>query len=153
MKDEILKEQLVQLLRGGYAHRPHKDLIENFPEEKINKKIPGIDYTAYELMEHMRIAQWDILEFTKDQTFKSPDWPEGYWPEKNSEATLKEWDKSVKQFFTDQYEIESIVNNDQIDLTDQLPEAEDYNYLREIFLVAAHNSYHLGQLVVFAKSK
>ncbi|MDZ7763578.1 MAG: DinB family protein [Melioribacteraceae bacterium] len=137
----------------GFAHRPHKDLIENFPEDKINKKIPGIDYTAYELMEHMRIAQWDILEFTKDQTFKSPDWPEGYWPEEKSEATIEDWDKSVKQFFTDQYEIESFVNNDQIDLTDQLPEAEDYNYLREIFLVAAHNSYHLGQLVVFAKSK
>lgn len=153
MKEEIFREQLVQLLRGGFAHRPLKDLIENFPEEKINKKIPGIDYTAYELMEHMRIAQWDILEFTKDQTFKSPDWPDGYWPEKKSVATLEDWDKSVKQFFTDQYEIESIVNNDQIDFTDQLPEAEDYNYLREIFLVAAHNSYHLGQLVVFAKSK
>ena len=129
-----------------------KDVIENFPENRINKKLPGVDYTPYQLIEHMRIAQWDILEFTKDQKHNSPDWPEGYWPDKSVEAKREDWDKSVKQFFTDLNEIEDIVNDEQLMLTDSLPEDDAFTYLREILLVAIHNSYHLGQLVVFSKA-
>ena len=153
MNHEVLREQIIQFLKGGKAFRPLKDMIENFPEEKVNKKIAGVEYTPYQLMEHMRIAQWDILEFTKDQNHTSPDWPEGYWPDKSFEATIEDWDKSVKQFFTDLNELESIVIDEKVDLTANLPEMDEYNYLREMLLVIAHNSYHLGQLMVFAKSE
>lgn len=152
MDSDIIKEQLKMSLRGGNAFRPMKDIIENFPEDRINKKIPGVDYTPYQLIEHMRIAQWDILEFTKDQKHSSPDWPEGYWPDKSFVAEVEDWDKSAKQFFTDLTEIERIISDETIDLTDMLPESEDYTYLREILLILAHGSYHLGQLVLFSKA-
>lgn len=153
MNPDVIREQLIQFLRGGLASRQLKDLIENFPVDKINKKIPGVDYTPYQLMEHIRIAQWDVLEFVKDQKHQSPDWPEGFWPESSFEADVKDWDKSVKQFFTDLFELESIVNDDNIILTDNLPDDDNFNYLREILLVINHNSYHLGQMVVLSKAE
>lgn len=153
MGQDILKEQLVQFLYGGMAFLPFKQIIENYPEDKINKKIPGVDYTPYQLMEHARIAQWDILEFMKDTSFQSPDWPEGYWPDKSKEATIEEWDASVKQFFTDLNEVETMIKDDQMDLLANLPDTEDYNYLREVLLIAHHNAYHVGQLMMFAKSE
>lgn len=152
MNSEAAKNQLIQFLHGGNAFLPLKNIIENYPEDKINKRIPGIDYTPYQLMEHIRISQWDILEFIRDINHVSPDWPEGYWPDKSVEATIEEWDKSVKQFFTDLNELEEIIRNDQLNLLDKLPGDDDYNYFREILLVANHNSYHLGQLMMFAKS-
>lgn len=153
MDPDIIREQLIQFLRGGLAFRTSKDVIENFPAEKINSKIAGVEYTPYQLMEHVRIAQWDILEFVKNQNHQSPDWPEGYWPDKSFEADVKDWDKSVKQFFTDLYELESIVKDENLTLTDVLPEHDSFTYFREIVIVIVHNSYHLGQLVVFSKAQ
>ena len=103
-------------------------------------------------MEHLRIAQWDILEFVKNREHVSPDWPEGYWSLKDKEATVDDWFESVKVFIGDLREVERLVEDTTITLTDPLPHAEDYTYLREIMLVADHNAYHIGQLVLFAKS-
>ena len=153
MNDDVNRELLVQYLRGGLAYRTLNDLIENFPVEKINKKIPGIEYTPYQLMEHIRIAQWDILEFVKDQNHQSPDWPEGFWPDQSFEADVTDWDKSVKQFFTDLNELESIVRDENITLTDVLPEHDSFTYFREIVMAIVHNAYHLGQLALFSKAE
>jgi len=152
MNETVVRDLLIQFLRGGLAFLPFKDIIQNISVEKINKKIPGVSYTPFHLMEHIRIAQWDILEFVKDQKHISPDWPEGYWPDKSLEADLKDWDKSVKQFFTDLNELEGIVQDENFTLTDLLPEHDSYTFIREFMMVIVHNSYHLGQLVLLSKA-
>ena len=113
----------------------------------INSKAPNIPYTAWDLLEHMRIAQRDILDFIKIDDYIELNWPDDYWPDKNVEATEKEWSASIKMFFDDLNEIKQIVANPEIDLFISLPHGDEYNILREVLLVADHNSYHLGQLM------
>jgi hypothetical protein len=150
-KDRIVREHLLKLLRGGEAHADFDSVIEDFPLEKINERVTGIPYSAWDVVEHIRIAQWDILEFSRNPNHVSPSWPEGYWPMKAAKATKLQWQESSAQIRSDRKEMEQIVEDQGIDLYSPIPHGSGQTLLREVLLVADHNAYHLGALVVLKR--
>jgi hypothetical protein len=151
-KDRALREQLLNLLRGGGAHIHFEEAVKGFPAELINKKAEGVPYTPWHLLEHMRIAQWDILEFSRSASHVSPRWPEGYWPDKGGEASADDWQRSVEAFRADLGAIEELVEDPSTDLYARIPHGEGQTILREVLLVADHNAYHLGALVTLRRA-
>jgi hypothetical protein len=145
--DQSLREHLVYLLKGGGAHVHFMDAIEGFPEAKRGAFIEGLPHTGWQLLEHVRIAQWDILEFCRDHKHVSPGFPEGYWPKTPVPADEAAWTKTVEAFQHDLSEMINLVKNPKTDLCAKIPHGEDQTILREVLLLADHNSYHLGQLV------
>lgn len=143
---EVLREQLLALLRGGHAHMPFEQVVSGFPERLMNERAPNFPHTPWQLLEHLRIAQWDILEFIRNPAYESPPWPEGYWPTKGERADLQKWENTTARFFADRQALEEIVADESTDLTAPLPHAADYNILREILVVSDHNAYHLGEM-------
>ena len=146
--NDIIREQLVQLVRGGNAHLGFSDAVKSFPAEFMNTKPPNVPYTPWHLLEHLRIAQWDILEFTRSPDHVSPKWPEGYWPPVDAVADEKDWRKTLDSFNSDMKALEGIVQDRETDLQAEIPHAPGYTYLREILLVADHNAYHIGEFSI-----
>jgi len=149
--DQILRKHLLYLLRGGGAHIHFDDLIDDFPIELIHRRIVPIPYTAWQLLEHMRIAQWDILEFSRNSKHVSPKWPEGYWPDETIVPDPKTWRESVKSFKKDLKAMEYLVLNPKTDLFTPIPWGDGQTILRETLLVADHNAYHLGSLMTMKR--
>ena len=149
--DQILREQLLHLLQGGEAHTYFDSLINSFPVQAVNRKAPGVPYTPWHVLEHMRIAQWDILEFSRDASHISPGWPEGYWPEPDREADEATWRKSIAAFRADLEAIARLVADPAQDLFAQIPHGTGQTFLREVLLVADHNAYHLGVLATLKR--
>ena len=145
--DKIMRQELLALLRGGNAHMTFDDAVSGFPMEDINREVPHGNYTVWHLLDHMRIAQWDILEFVRSPRHVSPEFPGGYWPAPDEQATQAEWEKSVEAFRADLAAMQQIVENPRIELLGPIPHAKDYFIFREILLVADHNSFHVGELV------
>lgn len=144
--DKALREHVLYVLRGGGAHVDFEAVIADFPVELINGKVEHIPYTPWQLLEHMRIAQWDILMFSRDANHVSPEWPKGYWPGDEVVAGAEEWQKSVEAFRADLGEMEKLVEDSSIDLFAPIAHGEGQTVLREALLVADHNAYHLGVL-------
>jgi len=151
-RDKSLREHLLYLLRGGGAHINFEDALKDFPAELYNAKAEGVPYTPWQLLEHMRIAQWDILEFSRSAAHVSPAWPEGYWPDKAAEADESAWRRSVEQFREDLRAVEALVADDANDLYARIPHGDGQTLLREALLVADHNAYHLGALVTLRRA-
>jgi hypothetical protein len=148
--DRQLREHLIHLLRGGDAHIHFDDLVNDFPTELINQKIDGVPYTAWQVLDHMRIAQWDILEFSRDADHVSPPFPEGYWPRPDELADSETWNKSVESFRSDLQAMQDLVNN-SVDLFSPIPHGTGQTILREALLVADHNAYHVGVLTLMKR--
>lgn len=146
--DSALREQLVQLLRGGHAHATFDDAIRDFPLDRIGVRPTGAPHSAWDLLEHMRIAQKDILEFSRSAEYVSPQWPEGYWPKSPAPKRESQWNESVLAFHQDLARFEAIVQDPAQDLNLEFPWGDGQTLLREALLIADHNSYHLGQLVL-----
>jgi hypothetical protein len=145
--DQVLREHLVNVLKGGEAHVHFMDAIDGFPEPKRGAFIEGLPHTGWQLLEHVRIAQWDILEFSCNPKHVSPGFPEGYWPKTPVPPDESAWDKSVAAFQHDLQEMVKLVKNPRTDLFAKIPHGEGKTILRQALLLAGHNSYHLGQLV------
>jgi hypothetical protein len=145
--NQALREHIVALLKGGGAHVHFMDAIEGFPAAKRGTYVEGLPHTGWQLLEHARIAQWDILEFSRDSKHVSPGFPEGYWPKTPVPADEAAWNKSVEVFQHDLQEMIKLVQNPETDLCAKIPHGEGQTILREALLIADHNSYHLGQLV------
>jgi hypothetical protein len=146
--DSALREQLVELLRGGHAHATFDEAIRDFPLDRIGVRPTGVPYSAWELLEHMRIAQKDILEFSRSGEYVSPKWPQGYWPESPGPLQENQWHESVLAFRYDLARFEAIIQDPSQDLNQKLPWGDGQTLLREALLIADHNSYHLGQLLL-----
>ena len=146
-KDQALREHLLYLLRGGGAHIGFDEVLDDFPEELYNARGAGVDYTPWQLLEHMRIAQWDILEFSRNAAHVSPKWPEGYWPDRALHADAGQWRASVAAFRADLRAMEELVADPARDLYEPFAHGTGQTLLREALLVADHNAYHLGALV------
>jgi hypothetical protein len=146
--DKVVREQLLFLLRSGNAHMNFDQAVADFPIQNINTKPPNVSYTPWYLLEHLRIAQWDILEFIRDPKHVSPTWPEGYWPPENEEADQAKWEKTICDFQADMETLQDMVVDQQVDLYALIPHAPDYTILREILLVADHNAYHIGEFAI-----
>lgn len=145
---DSLREHLLHLLKGGNAHANFDSAVKGLPVELRGKRPKGSPYSPWELLEHLRLAQWDILEFSRDANHQSPKWPEGYWPKTPAPPTAGAWAKSVKQFRQDLNAMCALVEDPSTDLFARIPHGDGQTILREALLVADHNSYHLGQLVV-----
>ena len=146
-----LRQHLINLLTKAEAHLDLESELQNFPRELRGKKPQGAPHTPWQLLEHIRIAQWDILEFSRDAKHKSPKWPEGYWPKTEAPANDKAWDKSVKQVLADLDEMADLVRDPKRDLFAKIPHGDGQTLLREALLVADHNAYHLGQIVMLRR--
>ena len=147
MNDKALRKELIELLKGGQAHATLKEVLKDIKPELCNKRPHKGTRSVYEEFEHMRLAQEDILRYTLDPDWKSPEWPYGFWPSGNDETTKEILSNAVSQFFKDLDELIALVKNPKVDLTALIPHGEGHTYLREVLLVADHNAYHLGKIV------
>ena len=148
MNDQALREHLLYLLRGGGAHLSFDDVIANLPKELRGAKPQGVPHTPWRLLEHMRICQWDILEFSRNPDHVSPEFSDGYWPASDAPPTAEAWDNSIQAFRADLQAMQDLVADPDTDLFAAIPHGDGQTILRESLLVADHNAYHLGQLVV-----
>ena len=146
--DQVLRQQIVALLTGRNAHYTFDDAVADFPLEAINTRPPSVPYTPWHLVEHLRIAQWDILQFMCDPAHVSPDWPKGYWPDPQSTTDEAGWHHSLEAFRADLAAIVKMVEDPSVDLASELRHAPGYTYLREFLLVADHNAYHVGEFAI-----
>ena len=146
--DEVFREHILYLLTDGGAHLTFDAAVKDLPANLRGKRPKGAEHSPWELLEHMRIAQWDILEFSRNPKHKSPNFPDGYWPKTQAPPDDKSWDKSVKAFRADLKAMENLVNDPSTDLFAKIPHGDGQTILREALLVADHNAYHLGQLVL-----
>jgi hypothetical protein len=149
--EKDLRDRLLYVLKGKGAHLDFDKAISDFSPNYHGKKYPALPYTAWQLLEHMRIAQWDILEFSRNKRHVSPKWPEEYWPNSESPTDDKSWDKSVTTFKRELKEMQDLVTNPETDLYAKIPQGNGQTILREALLLADHNAYHLGQLVMLRK--
>jgi len=149
--DQVLRQHLLYLLKDGGAHAKFEDVIKNFPSNQRGEKVQNSPHTAWMLLEHMRIAQWDILEFSRDPKHISPTFPDGYWPKTDAPPSDAAWTKSIQSFHKSLKEMEDLVSNPKTDLYAPLPWGDGQTVLREAMLVADHNAYHLGQLVMLSR--
>lgn len=148
-----LKTHLQNLLDGEGAHISFDAAVKNFPRELRSLKPKGAPHTAWQLLEHMRIAQWDILEFTRNPKHDSPKWPEGYWPVADAAPSDSTWKESIAQFRRDLEQMKQLLTDaDEEKLYARIPHGTGQTLLREVLLVADHNAYHLGQLVYLRKT-
>ena len=150
-QDASLRKHLLSLLRGGSAHLSFDDFVNSFPPDLCNRRIDGLPYTAWQVLEHMRIAQWDILEFSRDAHHVSPDFPKGYWPPPDELGTPARWQKTIAEFHHDLDQMIALVENPSTDLHAPIPHGDGQTILREALLIADHNAYHLGVLTVMGR--
>ena len=142
-----LREHVLYLLNGGGAHARFDDVVKDMPEELRGVKPSGFPHSAWMLLEHLRLAQWDILEFSRNSKHTSSEWPKGYWPKTETPPSTAAWNKSIQQFRRDLKAMQDLVSNPKSNLYARIPWGDGQTILREALLLADHNAYHLGQLV------
>lgn len=147
MSEQILRAQLAALLESGHAHVPFEGAVAAMPDDLVGERPRGLVHSAWELVEHLRISQWDILEFSRSGDHESPEWPGGYWPEGPEPPDEDAWSRSVDAFLADRKAMEALALDDSRDLFEPFPWGDGQTLLREILVLADHNAYHLGQLV------
>jgi hypothetical protein len=146
--DAALRDHLVKLLTEGQAHATFDDAVKGL-DPKLYGEVPnGAEHSPWQLLEHLRIAQEDIVEFSRNAKHDSPKWPEGYWPKEKAPADAKAWDKCVRAYKHDLKQMVDLIRDDKTDLFAKIPHGDGQTILREAFLIADHNAYHLGQLVL-----
>jgi hypothetical protein len=146
--DQELRRQLVSLLRGGQAYMPFDHAVGDFPKDQINMRPHNVGYSFWHILEHLRIAQRDILDYIRGDDYHELEWPEEYWPAKDANTDETGWNQTLQKFRDDQTALITIVQDTTIDLTAPLPHAPQHNILREILVVADHNAYHTGEFAI-----
>ena len=145
--DRLLRQHLVDLLAGGNAHAKYEDVVKDFPVDLRGQKSAGLPHSPWMLLEHLRIAQRDILEFSRSAKHVSPAWPAGYWRKTETPPDDAAWDKSIREFRRDLKAMQDLVTDPKSDLFAHLPWGDGQTLLREALLASDHNAYHLAQLV------
>jgi len=149
--DRALRDHVLELLGKGHAHVTFQDAIAAWPATLRGAKPAGQPFTPWRLLEHIRISQWDIVGFTKSAKHVSPKWPAGYWPERDAPPDAAAWDKSVAQVEQDLRAMQGLVRDPATDLFARIPHGTGQTALREALVLADHNSYHVGQLVLLRR--
>ncbi len=149
--EQSLREHLLYLSGGGGAHLDFDAAVAALPAELRGSRAAGAPHTPWRLVEHMRIAQWDILEFSRNPKHVSPPFPDGYWPKGDGPPDAGAWDRSLAAFRADLQAMKDLVANPATDLFARIPHGDGQTILREALLVADHNAYHLGQLVLLRR--
>jgi hypothetical protein len=150
--EQQLRQHVLYMLKGGGAHIKFEEVVADFPAKLRGEKAPGLPHTGWQLLEHMRIAQWDIVEFSRSRRHKSPEFPEGYWPRTQAPADGEAWNNSIKSFKKDLKNMQEMVLDPKVDLFAKFPWGSGQTVLREALLLADHNSYHVGQMVLLRRA-
>ena len=143
-----IRAEALAILDAQDAHMSFDDAVAEFPASAINVRPPNVGYTPWQLLEHLRITQWDILEYVRDRSHVSPDWPIGYWPAHDATATQEQFQATVAAFRADQAALRALVTDPSTDLLAVLPDTPGHTILREIRVVADHNAYHIGEFAI-----
>jgi len=149
--EDALRDHVLFLLRGGDAHADFEKTIADFPADLAGAKATGLAFTPWQLLEHLRIAQWDIIEFSRNPDHVSPEFPDGYWPASSTPPDATAWQECVNAFRADLRAMQDLVG-ESADLLAPIPHGEGQTLLREALLAADHNAYHLGQLVMIRRA-
>ncbi|MFW6161712.1 MAG: DinB family protein [Planctomycetota bacterium] len=145
---KAIRGHVLYVLRGGGAHLSLDQALDGLPADLRGARAGGTPYTVWRLLEHMRIAQRDILEFSRNPDYESPSWPDGFWPQGDAPPDAAAWERSLEQFRADAETIQALVQDESNDLLEPFPHGDGQTLLREALLVANHNAYHLGEMVV-----
>lgn len=148
---QVLREEIDRLLSGQGAHAGFDQAVADFPAAQRGVKPAGAGHSAWQVLEHLRIAQWDMLEFSRDPKHVSPEWPEGYWPKKEAPDSEVAWDKSVKAFHRDLAAMRKLVADPKSDLFTPFAHGDGQTLLREAIQMADHNAYHVGELILLRR--
>jgi len=151
MNEQALREQLLKVIDWEEAHVPFDRAVKGIPPSMRGVVPNGWEHSAWQLVEHIRIAQADILEFSITAKYNAKKWPDDYWPKASAPRNAAAWSKSIAEIRTDRKKLQQLAKNPRVDLTAEIPHGTGQTYLREILLVAAHNSYHIGQIVSLRK--
>lgn len=146
--DTALRDQLARVLDWDSAHLRFDDAVSDFPPQLRGVRPPGAPHSGWELLEHLRITLWDIVEFSRDSKHVSPEWPSGYWPASAAPPNDAAWDESVAAYRESLRALAGMARDGSNDLYARIPHGDGQTLLREILLAADHNAYHLGQLVM-----
>jgi hypothetical protein len=146
--DKTLRDELLHLLRGGNAHLSFDEAVADFPMDRVNERPPNVPYSPWHLLEHIRLAQWDILDFVRNPDYQEMKWPDDYWPAQDATADDAAWNATLAAFHADLAAVEQIASDPQTDLSARIPHGTGQTVLREILLVADHNAYHLGEFAI-----
>jgi hypothetical protein len=151
-RDEILRENLLALLTGEMARASFRDVVDEFPVDRINENFPNADYSPWALLEHTRRAQEDILDFIRNPDYREKEWPKDFWPAAGKKATTADWNKTIKGFEKDFEAMQKIVSDPETDLYKGIPWGEGITVLREIVTVANHSAFHLGEFAMMRQA-
>src|SRR5579863_4081118 len=146
---QILINELIKLLEGGSAHAGLDDALKDLPKELRGIKPDRLPYSIWQLVEHIRLAQWDMLEFSKDGQHQSPKWPEGYWVKEATPSNDAAWEKSIKQINADRNEFIKLLRQENI--YQKIPHGDGQTILREALQIADHNAYHIAEIIVIRR--
>jgi DinB superfamily len=146
MSEQHIRAQLVNLLSVAQAHMTFEDAVKNFPPDKMNTRPQGVEYTFWHLLEHLRICQWDILDYCRNPQYKEMEWPREYWPARDAMTDTAGWQRTIDQFLADRAALVAMVQDPKTDLYSPIPHGYGgHTILREILVVADHNAYHIGE--------
>ncbi len=143
--DDVVRAQVLELLRGGSAYMTLDEAVADYPMASINTSIPNGTYSPWHLLEHMRLAQEDILEFMTSSGYVERRWPQDYWPAADATATAEQWQQTIDRIRADRARIEQMAVDPAVDLAQRIPWGTGQTMLREFLLVADHNAYHVGE--------
>jgi hypothetical protein len=149
--DAALREHVIKLLDWQDAHAGFEKAVANISPKDRGRRPTGVPYSPWQILEHLRLAQHDILDFCVNPKYKELDWPDDYWPESAAPASEKAWDDSIGQFKKDRKALQKLAADPDIDLFARIPHGSGQTYLRELLLVADHTAYHVGELVVIRR--
>jgi hypothetical protein len=149
--DAALRQHLIKLLKGGDAHVVFEDAVKDFPAELRGATPDGAEHSPWQVLEHLRITQWDILDFSVNPEYRPREWPKEYWPETAAPPDTTAWDKCIHTYLEDREALCALVADEKTDLYAKIPHGDGQTILREALVVADHNAYHLGQLVLLRR--
>jgi hypothetical protein len=148
MSEQVLRSQIVELLNGGHAHADYSGALQSFPFDKAGARVGSIRHTAWQILEHLRISQWDITEFSKGPGHVSPEFPDGYWPKTDTPPDEATWKRSIAEFLAHLKGMQDLVADSSSDLYTPFPHGDGQTLLREALISMDHSSYHLGQILL-----
>jgi hypothetical protein len=150
MTDDMaaVRRQLLELISARGAHMPFDAAVADFPDDAINRRALNVSYTPWHLLEHIRIAQWDILDYMRNREYLAPDWPEEYWPAPAATTTPAAFAETIERFTSDRQALHELVADPATDLVATIPGTPGHSILREIRVLGAHNAYHIGEFAI-----
>jgi hypothetical protein len=145
---DALRQQLAKLLDGVGARMPFDEAVADFPDDAMNARPPNVEYTPWQLLEHLRITQRDILDYVLGDDYVEITWPDDYWPDRDATATREQFDETIRAFRSDLAALRRLVLDPGRDLYAVIPGSPGHTLLREVRIVADHNAYHVGEFAI-----